>query len=176
MKQLLYFSAGLAIGGLVGWLATKKHYEKKADREIDEMRQAYGVTEISEKEYKEKLEETREMYDPDELVTEETAEDDEYIQYDDFPLEERCQKPYVIGPDLYSEDFHGFSKNVLVYWAGNDMLMDDNQEQVTDVEGIIGRESLEHFGEFESGTVFVRNERMGSDFEVLLEEGAYGED
>lgn len=180
MKQVLYFSLGAIVGSGVTLLCVRKHYAKKADAEISAIKEAYGASEdkVCEDACKEDFEEVREDYekiiDENEYNEEDDAEDS-YIIHDEYPREERASKPYVIGPDLYSEDFHGFDKCVLVYWRGNDMLLTDEQE-IMDIETTIGRSSLEHFGEYESDTVFVRNERMGCDFEVLLEEGSYAED
>lgn len=170
MKQVLYFSIGAAIGSIVTWLCVKGHYEKKADEEIRSMREEY------EDDMHKMTEQLVDLYsgeDESEEPKDEVVEDD-YIIHDDFPREERAEKPYVIGPDVYSEDYHGFDKCVLVYWKGNDTLLTDEQE-VMDIETTISRAALEHFGEYESGTVFVRNERLGCDFEVLLEEGSWAE-
>lgn len=167
MKQVLYFSLGAAIGSLVTWLCVKGHYEKKADEEIRSMREEY------EDDMHKLTEQVVDIYSGED-EDEPEDEDEDYIIHDDFPREERADKPYVIGPDVYSEDFHGFDKCVLVYWRGNDMLLTDEQE-IMDIETTISREALEHFGEHESGTVFVRNERLGCDFEVLLEEGSWAD-
>ncbi len=174
MKQVLYFSIGAAIGSIVTWLCVKKHYENKADEEIRSMREEY------EDDMHKMTEQLVDLYSGEEEEIEEEPcenvqeDDDDYIIHDDFPREERAEKPYVIGPDVYSEDYHGFDKCVLVYWRGNDTLLTDEQEMM-DIETTITREALEHFGEYEDGTVFVRNERLGCDFEVLLEEGSWAE-
>lgn len=177
MKQVLYFSLGVIVGSGVTLLCVRKHYAKKADAEISAIKEAYGaseVCEVCEDTFEEVKEEYEKIIDENGYNEEDDAEDS-YIIHDEYPREDRASKPYVIGPDLYSEDFHGFDKCVLVYWRGNDMLLTDEQE-IMDIEATIGRSSLEHFGEYESDTVFVRNERMGCDFEVLLEEGSYAED
>lgn len=176
MKQVLYFSLGVIVGSGVTLLCVRKHYAKKADAEISAIKEAYGApeAEVCEDTFEEVKEEYEKIIDENGYNEEDDAEDS-YIIHDEYPREERASKPYVIGPDLYSEDFHGFDKCVLVYWRGNDMLLTDEQE-VADIETYIGRSSLEHFGEYESDTVFVRNERLGCDFEVLLEEGSYAED
>ena len=175
MKQVLYFSLGAIVGSGVTLLCVRKHYAKKADAEISAIKEAYNDPEPVKCKYFDG--EVKEEYEKiiDENEYNEDDAEDSYIIHDEYPREERATKPYVIGPDLYSEDFHGFDKCVLVYWRGNDMLLTDEQE-IMDIETTIGRSSLEHFGEYESDTVFVRNERMGCDFEVLLEEGSYAED
>lgn len=174
MKQVVYFLSGAAVGSLVTWFAVKKHYERKADKEIAEMQLFYEETDDGES-IESLSDEVPEFTEEEKAEYREELEEEDYIQYDDFPKEERAEKPYVIDPQTYSEDFHGFDKCVLVYWRGNNVLLTDEQE-VMDIESTVGAESLEHFGEYESDTVFVRNERFGCDFEVLLEEGSYGEE
>ena len=52
-------------------------------------------------------------------------------------------------------------------------LMTD--EIIENVEDVIGFESLNHFGEYEDDSVYVRNERLRVDYEVLLDLRTYTE-
>ena len=42
-----------------------------------------------------------------------------------------------------------------------------------DVENTIGIDSLNHFGEYEEDSVFVRNDIKKCDYEILLDESNY---
>ena len=44
---------------------------------------------------------------------------------------------------------------------------------MTDVENTIGIDSLNHFGEYEEDSVFVRNDIKKCDYEILLDESIY---
>ena len=46
---------------------------------------------------------------------------------------------------------------------------------VDDVEEIVGEESLTHFGEYEDDSVFVRNDRLKCDYEILLDQRNYSD-
>lgn len=46
------------------------------------------------------------------------------------------------------------------------MLADECGEEVDDVEEIVG-DGLEHFGEYEEDSVFVRNDAKRCDYEIL---------
>lgn len=188
MKQLLYFSGGVIVGGIIACYITKRYYERVAEEEIASVMEL--VADIKEKyegnkevnkskdEDKKTVEKiiSKEMYRTSEQYTRDHDEGDEKVLiYDDYPREDRAVKPYVIDGDTFSEDFHGFDKCVLVYWSGNDVLLTEEHEPM-DIETTIGRSSLEHFGEEEAYTIFVRNERLGTDFEVLLEEASYAEE
>jgi hypothetical protein len=83
--------------------------------------------------------------------------------------------PFVISRELYSwDDLEGddYSKITLMYYPGPRVLLDDGQDPIDDVEGTIGWKSLNQFGG-ESGdpnTVFVRNRRLLTDYEVVRAE------
>ena len=48
-------------------------------------------------------------------------------------------------------------------------------ELVEDVDNTVGYDSLERFGEYEDDVVYVRNDRLKSDFEILLSLKKYSE-
>ena len=55
------------------------------------------------------------------------------------------------------------------------MLTDENDEIIEDVEETVGFESLNHFGEYEDDSVFVRNDARKCDYEILLDQRTYSE-
>ena len=75
------------------------------------------------------------------------------------------KKPYVISPEEFDTK-DGYKTVSLSYYADG-VLADDYDEVVEDVEKMVGKESLNHFGEYEDDSVFVRNDRMRTDFEIL---------
>lgn len=83
--------------------------------------------------------------------------------------------PYIITAEEYSE---GESNGeTFTYYAGDSVLADENQDPVDDIRGTVGAEALDHFGlgSGDSRIVYVRNERIGIDFEIILHDGSYGE-
>lgn len=83
--------------------------------------------------------------------------------------------PYIITAEEYSE---GESNGeTFTYYAGDSVLADENQDPVDDIRGTVGTEALDHFGlgSGDSRIVYVRNERIGIDFEIILHDGSYGE-
>ena len=54
-------------------------------------------------------------------------------------------------------------------------MYDDMDIPINDVEGIVGIDSLTRFGEYEADSVFVRNERLKGDYEILLSLRRYSE-
>lgn len=82
-------------------------------------------------------------------------------------------KPYVISPEEFGEG-EEYEKISLTYYA-DQVLADENDELVEDVEGAVGFESLTHFGEYEDDSVFVRNDRLKCDYEILLDQRTYSD-
>lgn len=81
--------------------------------------------------------------------------------------------PYVIPPEEFGE-MEGYNKYSLTYYADH-ILTDDTDCVIDDVDSLIGFESLTHFGEYEDDSVFVRNDRTRSDYEILRSLRTYSE-
>ena len=84
---------------------------------------------------------------------------------------------------IQKEGYTNYSRSVeekkgdplsLTYYA-DQVLTDENNEEVDDVEEIVGEESLTHFGEYEDDSVFVRNDRLKCDYEILLDQRNYSD-
>lgn len=184
MKQVLYFCLGAVVGGALGYYLTKRYYEGLIDDEIESVKEAYKESEDSEARYKKAVEAMKEYgapggsYNNAERLDLEERTDDEFL--DDETVEdinpfpgEKVDEPYVITPDSYHEEFTDVvDKETLTYWAGSDTLVTDEDEELV-IEDMVGRECLGRFGEYESDTVYVRNERLGMDFEIVYMEGEY---
>ena len=82
-------------------------------------------------------------------------------------------KPYVISPEEFGE-FEDYERISLSYYA-DQILADEDDEKVEDVDNVVGLESLTHFGEFEDDSVFVRNDRLKCDYEILLDQRTYSD-
>ena len=83
-------------------------------------------------------------------------------------------KPYIITPEEFSDS--DYNTETLSYWADG-VVTDIDNERLTDdqIEDLIGEDSLSHFGEYEDDSVFVRNDRLRTDYEILADTRRYGE-
>ena len=84
-----------------------------------------------------------------------------------------ASRPYVIAAEELGEE--GFDCTTLDYYAGDDILADESEQPIPDVDRIVGVENLSKFGygSHDKSLVYVRNEAMGSDFEICLNPGKY---
>ena len=116
--------------------------------------------------------------DTDVEETDEEDEDSDYAErarpYSYAGDVERVKNaPYVIHPDLFGtrEDYDTRSLKCFA----DRVVTDTDNEIVDDVDNLIGDESLDHFGEFEFDSVFVRNEKLKCDYEILLDSREYSD-
>lgn len=84
-------------------------------------------------------------------------------------------KPYVIHYDERSET--NYSEATFVYYAGDDVLCDARDNVVEDKDKIVGEENLTKFGHGsnDKNVVYVRNDVLAADFEIVRHEGDYAE-
>jgi hypothetical protein len=79
----------------------------------------------------------------------------------------------VIPPSEFDteDDYEVYS---LTYYADG-VLADEQNNPIENVDDMVGRDSLTHFGEYEEDAVHVRNEAMMCDFEILRDLRRYAD-
>lgn len=83
------------------------------------------------------------------------------------------KEPYVISADRYGE-YDSYSCINLTYYDGDCTLADSSDTVIEDIEKVVG-DALDHFGDDpnDPDTVFVRNERYMTDYEINRDERSY---
>lgn len=179
LSKIFIFAVGAALGSAVTWKFVETKYKKIADEEIASVKAVYSKKtipadrieagkmpiDISKKEPE---------YKPSEADLIKLKEKIETNGYRDYSIkkdnkkveEEDDMEPYVIPPeDFDTEDYQVES---LTYW-NDGVLTDEFDNVVFDLPGTVGEDSLNHFGEYEDDSVFVRNDRTRTDYEILLD-------
>lgn len=175
-KFAVAFVMGAATGSIVTWKLLKTKYERLAQEEIDSVKEVFSRRECTES--SDPIEEG-ETIEESETSDEETAEHiiREYNKYssssDKELMEERkiVDRPYVISPSEFGE-INEYDTISLTYYA-DQVLTDEDDELVEDVESLVGFDSLTHFGEYEDDSVFVRNDVLKCDYEILFDHRKY---
>ena len=196
--NILLVTAGAAIGSAVTWKVVKTKYERIVQEEIDsvkeEIKRLYTDQEVNE-EVEDQNEECAELIEDEEDVFEPSS--DEIFEYHnmtsvyrssaDIKEEENDEEggmgypdeapyingPYVISPDDFRCSPPGYNAQALDYFA--DGVLADSWGVELNIEETIGEESLECFGEYADGIVYVRNERTETDYEVTQDPRTYEE-
>lgn len=83
------------------------------------------------------------------------------------------KEPYVIPPDSFGEDME-YEQISLTYYADGTLAGDDDKPMSADeIQKTVGQDSLTRFGEYEDDSVFVRNETLKCEYEILLDHRTY---
>lgn len=185
--SFLAFILGAAVGSVATWQFVKKKYEQIAQEEINSVKEAFfqpATDDVEDESVKEDMPARSEPQDNKPSLTEYTSKLKEhgYTNYSDMKAEKTKEKeaddmpmnpdrPYVIPPEDFGEK-DNYEKLSITYYADY-VLADDEDIIIDDVEDTVGYDSLNHFGEYEADSVFVRNDRMKCDYEILLDKRNY---
>ena len=176
IKNTIIFLLGAAAGSAASWYLLKTKYERLAEEEIVSVKEAFAR----------RLDEIEGIGDEDEQLKTEDAHkftEEEKTNYASIVAthygitkEEKGSSgvvelgtaPYTISPDEYGEK-EDYEQVSLTYYADG-VLADDFDEIVDEVDCKVGEDSLSKFGEFEDDCVFVRNDILKIDYEILKDE------
>lgn len=187
LSKLLAFTAGAALGSAVTLYLVKAKYEKMTIDEINSIRELYANPIVPDYVDEDDLDDESDDEDDDE----EDLEDEnpglrEYnklvksYNYAAKPAskivdkeEETVRKPYVIEPEEFDENGY---ETVSLYWFEDDVVTYALGGEVMDnVDEMIGEDAHLHFGEYEDETVYIRNDRLKTDFELCRDGRRYSE-
>ena len=176
-KYLFAFAIGAAAGSFATWKFVEAKYQKIADEEITSMKDYY------ERRYTENTE-----GEPDKNPDAEEEDDSEYFVYENMAGEYSTEStdeekggseiaeekaPYVIAPGEFGDGEHELE--TLIYFEKDKKLTDDGYTPIGKPESIVGPDFASHFGDYEydQDTVYVRNNRLKTDYEILRDERNY---
>lgn len=173
IKVFITFAIGAATGSVATYFCVKSRIEKKAEERVQA-----EIASIKEKLGKSDEEPVEEVI---ETVVDETEEEVKEARktalniirdfgYD--PEAEESTGVEVITPDEFAER-EGYTVDNLIFYAGDGILADQNGDEI--LIQMIGKESLDHFGDYEENVVHVRNHNVKSDYEVMLDPRSYSE-
>lgn len=89
--------------------------------------------------------------------------------------EENPDKPYVISVEEFGENPQEYDQQTVTYYEGDDTLADSRNQPIEEIDSTVGDDNLERFGHGSNdvNVVYVRNERLELDFEVIRDPGYY---
>ena len=195
LKNTLIFLSGAGAGVLGTWLYLKERYLARADAEIEDMRLHYEAKLEDLKEMERDILLTADLKEENkEIISENGYENDQNSIENPVISEDIVKKarkkskkavredpidipaPHIISFDEYTDDT-SYEKCILSYFEEDEVVMDNNEEVVTDAFNILGKDNLEQFGmvygDFDDDTLYIRNELLGFDYEVVREGGSY---
>ena len=100
-----------------------------------------------------------------------------------FDLEEEMRfrtktAPYIITHDEFFAGDLDYETNTLTYFEGDDTLTNEKDEPIREIDKMIGEDHLVRFGHGskDRNIVYVRNDRLETDFEVIKSTGSFLEE
>lgn len=192
-KNLLMFTAGAITGSVSTWYFIKSKYQQLAQEEIDSVKEVFSdrhqdidANSVSETSSQNEETVTESSTVSNQSVSEKpaitdyvrTLQEHNYAAYSESREENDTmtddqKTPYIIPPNEFGEN-EEFDTISLTYYLDG-ILTDENEEVIENVDDLIGADSLNHFGEFEDDSVFVRNEKNKCDYEILLDQREYSD-
>lgn len=164
LSNILMFAAGAAVGSVVTWKLMQVKCEQRIQEEVESVREAFD-----------KLEDiTDEEDEPDEnKIVEGIIRENNYDgQNEGEEVQDDMVSPYVITYDDFAEN--GYEGESLYYFTDG-VVTDLMYNEIENADELIGDDFAEHFGEEEEDTVYIRNDKLKTDFEVLKDERRFSE-
>ena len=175
-RYLIGFLAGTIVGGAIGYFAATKKNEKESDEIINNMLENHRkrldelYRTIDELEGKD-LEPGTMSFDVEPDLSTVNYSREYYIEPDEPPVDKASEPDTeieVISPDEYKADENFYVEEPWQYYSDN-ILATLSDEVVEDVDGTVGRESLNHFGDFgdDEDVLYVKNWKTETYYQVI---------
>jgi hypothetical protein len=188
--------AGAAAGYAVAMKKLRQLYEARAEEEIAQMRDHFHAKALAMEEkpaldglvkdlgYVPVTEKGQVKYDQAEQeaiadVNRNVFEDAEVKDEWDYETEVAArskQMPYIIHVDEKGET--GLDCYTFTYYAGDDVICDERDKVIDDKNALVGDHNLDQFGHGsnDASIVYVRNEELAVEIELVKSEGTYVEE
>ena len=172
--DILAFLTGAAIGSVVTWKLIEKKYKILAEEEIESVREYYSKKE------------TPLTAEPKKVTSDNTQKQEytkvlENLNYNHSnetqPVKVKTDVDpdiYIIPPESFGE-YEDYKMATLTYYNADKTLTDEYDTVINDLEELIGEDPSIHFGEYEDDSVHVRNDKLRTDYEILLDLRSYDE-
>lgn len=194
MNNILVFAAGAAVGVLATYKFFKTKYERKTQEDIESVKEVFSNRYESEESATDEIKMESDDEEPEQSNGEglkyaaskpdlmkyaelldayrsQTPEDNEKGGVDtEYP-----EEPYVISPDLFGDE-PGYDQVYMTCYSDN--VLEDDYFVVEDdnwVDINIGRDCLNHFGEYQDDMLWVRNDLTKTDYEISYDHRTYQE-
>lgn len=204
-KSIALVIGGMLIGGGTATLILKKHYQRILEEEVASVKEAYKAeTKNLKKQNLDLLDEVTQPKPKDKPLTETELlkisatqliaeqgygggvieeEAPRFKMYDrttdnfNPADEERSEEePYVVSISEWQNDEEDFDKITVRYFEDDETVVEELRSDPLPVESV-GAANLLRFGigSQDENIVYVRNEKLKIDFEVIRDEGSYTE-
>lgn len=163
LSKIGFFILGAGAGSAVTWKLIKTKYEQQAKEEIESVIESFSKRVEAFEVEKESDDEDGTRQELEDIIDDESYDTVGYEKEEDEE-DMDSNKPYVISPEEFGDNDYVIIS--LTYYTDG-TVTNDRGKIVTNVDELVGLDSLNHFGEYEEDSVFVRNDKLKIDFEIL---------
>lgn len=185
LSTVIAFLAGAGISGGITWFVTRNYYRNLANEEVESVRKHYSgkIHELSATAQQAKMDQIKQEAEAAAVKydTAATTDDSAWIKkeserqaisydqdYKPPKVHTEFKPPYVITPEEFSDSFTFEKKTYLLFKDG--VFFDESTElPVPEALNILGEENMDQMGAVEPNTLYIRNERYGTDYEIISE-------
>lgn len=189
---LLVFATGVVAGSFATHKYLKVVFDERMQLEAEEIRDHYQKKAEKPELTEEVSKDQPSLFDSEETPQAEAATDHfskSSLDMKSFAEYAQKVKPYrtvqeeyvqeyvpaVITAEEYMDSMMGYDKITLTYFAGDDVVANQNEEILDDIARTLGTAFISEFKHGEVDEVYVRNARMATDYELVYEPGGYSE-
>ena len=184
LSKFVAFAFGVAVGSVATWKLVEAKYRQIADEEIESVREVYA------KVYGDSTEESEDEDEEDQKIFDDLVKDLGYSSDEDEKKETETEKetreesegegdeddmirPYVIEEEDYDEI--GYDTESLYYYDDGVLIYSITEEVIKDIDGLVGQDSIDQLLESGEDYIYVRNDELGIDFEILRDRRNFSE-
>ena len=189
LRDAIIFVGGVGLGAVSTYFILKDRYNKQLNEETEEIKEYYKDLYSNKEETPSELQDVEIKIEDVHMETVEVpaGEEPNYgeiiekLNYNQFSTtvaapdgEERVErKPYLISMDEYNTDTR-MIKKIISYFEDDMVCMDnDTKEVLTNIPKELGVDNLESINENGEGEIYIRNELLCIDYNVVSEPGSY---
>lgn len=173
ISKVFIFVAGMAVGSLATWKYVEKKYQQLAQEEIDSVKEVFCNKKNNEDESSETYNELTESYITVDPTDNRPKNYDLRFIHQLTPEEDEDDYTSVIDEIEYGQA-EDYDMMELTYFRDG-KVANGWLELIPNVDGTLGTEFFDHFGDLEGDSVYVRNDKLKTDFEIVLDSRTYSE-
>ena len=197
MHKALYFAFGVAVGAGASWYFWKVYHRKRADEEIQSVKEAFASKKAEEvksekkevqmtvdleadsvayeKERQSKLQDYRAMVRESGYRSRTSPKDLLEDDPNEPPPGDNVTKPYVIRPEEF-DTLDNYDAVCYTYYADG-VLVDEDEDplEIPEIATAIGLDFASHFGDYDEDSVHIRNDLRHIDYEIVRDLRKYGD-
>ena len=188
IKESIIFVVGAAAGAASTYFILKEKFEQQANQEAEDLKKYYEELYSNKEEISSEFEEIEdEIVKVEPMKAKEEKEEPDYddiidkLNYNKYSTDvpdtegnkRPAKRPYQISMDDYNTDTSQIKKIISCFEEDGVCMDNDTKEILENVARDIGMDNIELIGMDGEDEIYIRNEQLGIDYNIVSEPGSY---